>query len=300
MLRINEKSLVKVAVQGKVAPAIRFSAFEVDAKGRAHSLPSVGGITYNVKVGDPAFGWRGDHIEPCVSLLTDENKRSSSVNMGLQFLACCGNEAVVVSGGAKGARGVVTGHHGGVEHVMVDFADRDLEKLTLDAQILIRGFGQGLELVDYPDIKCYNLSPVLLGKMGIRAGRGGTITVPVTTKVPAALMGSGIGHPDPGTGDYDITTQDERMIKRHGLDKLRFGDFVALMDSDNTYGRHYLTGAVTVGIVIHSNSVLSGHGPGVATLLSCRKPLIKVVIDRTANIADRLKIGRSRQRGRRK
>jgi hypothetical protein len=299
VLKTNERHLVKVAVQGKVSPAVRFSAFEMDAVGRAHSLPGVGGITYNVKVGDPAFGWQGDHIEPGVSLLTDETKRSSGANMALQFLACCGNEAQLVSGDAKGAKGVVTGHHGGVEHLMVDFSDRDLSRMTLDDKVLIRGFGQGLELLDFPEIKCYNLAPNLLQKMRIRENRNGTLTVPVVAEVPGALMGSGIGHADPGTGDYDITTQDVKVIKKHRLDKLRLGDFVALMDSDNTYGRHFLTGAVTIGVVIHSNSILSGHGPGVATLLSSRKSLIKPVIDSNANIANRLKIGRSRLKGRR-
>ena len=148
MLRTNEKLLVEVGVQGKVAPAIRFAPFELDSLGRAHALPSVGGITYNVKVGDSAFGWKGDHIEPGVSLILNHEKRSASDNMAFQFLSCCGNEGIIVSGEAKGARGVVTGHHGGVEHVMVDFADRDLRRMTLDDKVLVRGFGQGLELLD--------------------------------------------------------------------------------------------------------------------------------------------------------
>ena len=298
MLRTNERHLVRMAVQGKVAAAMRFGVFELDAEGRGHAVPSVGSIVYNVKVGDLAFGWAGDHIEPAVSTLIDEEKRGNRLNMAFNFLACVGNDAVVVSGDAKGARGTVTGHHGGVEHVLIDFEDPTLEKMAVDDKILVQAFGQGLTLTDYPPVKIYNLDPRVLHKMGIRARKGG-IAVPVVAKIPAALMGSGIGHPDPGTGDYDITTQDPRMIRKHGLDKLRFGDFVAIMDADNTYGRHFYSGAVTIAIVVHSDSFLSGHGPGVSTLLSGREGILPV-LDPDANLGRLLGIGRFRRPARKR
>ena len=34
--------------------------------------------------------------------------------------------------------GVVTGMHGGIEHVLVDFADADLDRLCIDDKIQIR------------------------------------------------------------------------------------------------------------------------------------------------------------------
>ncbi|MBI4353520.1 MAG: DUF4438 domain-containing protein [Candidatus Omnitrophica bacterium] len=293
--KMNEAKLVKMAVQGRPANPLRYAEFEMDFEGKGHSLPSVGGITYNVKTGDPAFGWRGDHIEPGVSVILDEDKRASKQNMALGFLACVGNEAVVVSGAAKGAKGVVTGHHGGVEHVLVDFDDKTLEKLTYDDKILIRAFGQGLQFADKPDVAVYNLDPKVLKLWGVKRCPDGRLEAPVALIVPAAIMGSGIGHPDPGTGDYDITTQDPKVVKRLGLDRLRFGDFVAIMDADNTYGRHYYEGAVTIGIVAHSNSFLSGHGPGVCTLLSSRKREIVPKISSDANLARLLKIGRFRK-----
>lgn len=295
MLQTNVDKLVRISVQGKVAAPTRFEPFEMDAEGRGHSLPSVGGIVYNVKVGDPAFGWAGDHIEPAVSALIDEEKRSARLNMAFNFLACVGNEAVVLSGDAKGARGIVTGHHGGVEHVMIDFADETLEKLAVDDKILIRSWGQGLSLTNYPDLKIYNLDPGLLQKMRF-VERRGHLAIPVVAKIPSAIMGSGIGHPDPATGDYDITTQDPKMVKRHGLDRLRLGDFVAIMDADNTYGRHFYSGAVTIAIVVHADSHLSGHGPGVTTLVSARKG-ISPILSREANLAKLLKIGRFRPAG---
>lgn len=198
MLRTNEQALVKMAVQGKVAPAIRFGAFEMDAEGRGRAVPGVGGIVYNVKVGDPAFGWAGDHIEPAVSAILNEEKRANRENQAFNFLACVGNEAVVVSGDAKGARGIVTGHHGGVEHVLIDFDDETLDKLSIEDKILVRAWGQGLVLPDHPEVKIYNIDPGVLEKMGIRAAKDG-ITVPVAAKIPAALMGSGIPIPERGT-----------------------------------------------------------------------------------------------------
>ncbi len=294
-LKTNENRLVRMAIQGKPAHPIRFSEFEMDSEGRGHSLPSVGGITYNVKAGDPAFGWRGDHIEPGVSVVLDEEKRSGRQNMALQFLACVGNEAIVTQGAAKGAKGTVIGHHGGVEHLIVDFDDKTLLKLTYDDKILIQGFGQGLRVEGAPDIFFYNLDPRVLKKWGIRMLAGGALEVPVALEVPSAIMGSGIGHADPATGDYDITTQDPKVVRRYGLDKLRFGDFVAIKDADNTYGRHYYEGAVTIGIVAHSDSFLSGHGPGVSTLLSSKHGKIRPKISSAANLARVLNIGRFRR-----
>ncbi len=80
-------------------------------------------------------------------------------------------------------------------------------------------------------------------------------------------------------------------VKKYKLDKIRFGDFVALMDHDNRYGRAYRQGAVTIGIVVHSDCRIAGHGPGVTTLMTCKTSLIKPVIDSKANIANLLKIG---------
>lgn len=291
MLRTNEDRVVMMAVQGKVAAPPGKGRHAVDREGKPFLLPSIGGIVYNVKVGDPAFGWAGDHIEPGVSTIVNEEKRNSAMNAGYNYYACAGNEARVVSGGAKGAKGTVLGHHGGAEHVIIDFPDRALEKMTLDDKILIKGWGQGLALLDYPDVHLYNIDPRLLRKLGAK-GRGRHLEVPVAAVVPGALMGSGVGSMEMGTGDYDIMTTDQRMLVKHGLDKLRFGDFVAIADHDNVYGRSYRRGAVTIGIVVHSDCLLAGHGPGVTTLMASSRPVIKPRLSKKANLADILKLRR--------
>ena len=85
-------------------------------------FPGVGGITYNVRVGDLAVGWMADHVEPGVSIRNKEkeDRFPHGPNYALNVLSCVGNEAVVVTGDAKGENGVVTGKHGGIEHVLVD------------------------------------------------------------------------------------------------------------------------------------------------------------------------------------
>jgi len=293
MVKTNAAKLVEISVQGKVANPFHRGMFFVDDKGVPFALPGTGGITYNVKVGDPAFGWAGDHIEPAASTCANEKDRGGFVNAAYNFYSCIGNEAVVINGDAKGSKGTVTGHHGGIEHVLVDFPDVALKKMDLDSKVLIRACGQGLEFSDYPEIKIMNVSPVLFKKLGIKENKkDGSISVPVTHVVPGKLMGSGIGSITPHKGDYDIMTQDKAMVEKHGLDSLRFGDVVAITDHDNSYGRTFQSGAVTIGVVIHSDCLKAGHGPGVSNIITCRTSKIKPVLDKNANIGKYLGIGR--------
>ena len=294
-LRTNVDRVVMLSVQGKVSYPSGRRSHSVDANGRPYLLPGIGGITYNVKVGDPAFGWAGDHIEPGVSCIADWEKRMDHPNTSLHFYSCVGNQVKVVTGDAHAARGVVTGHHGGAEHVLIDFADNVLEKLQMEDKFLVKGWGQGLKLLDYPEIQVLNLDPNLLGKLGVREPGKGKIEVPVAAVVPGYLMGSGVGSTSMGTGDYDVMTTDRDEIRRLGLDRLRFGDIVAITDHDNVYGRSWRKGAITVGVVIHSDCVVAGHGPGVTTIMSAARSLIVPRLEPHANIAEILKIGRFRR-----
>jgi len=291
MLNTNEQYLVEFLLQCQPGQPRTRGNWEVDHHGNPFLLPSIGGITLNVQVGDPAFGWQGDHIEPGVSCTADTQKPFEHPNVGLQIYSCAGNLATIVTGEAKGATGRVIGHHGGSEHVIVDF-ERDVkEKLLYTDTIIIRGKGQGMKLADYAGITLFNLDPALLQAMKIRELDGGVLEVPVTTVIPAVCMGSGIGSAHVAKGDYDIMTSDLETVKEYGIDKIRLGDFVALLDHDNRYGRAYRKGAVTIGIVVHSDCLEAGHGPGVTTLMTAASPLIRPVIDPEANLADLLGIG---------
>ena len=290
MLKTNQASIVEFLLQCQPGMPRTRGTWGVDHDGKPFILPSIGGITLNLQVGDSAFGLAGDHIEPGVSCTADTNKPFEHPNTALQLFACVGNEARIVTGEAKGETGVVLGHHGGSEHVIVDFPREVKEKLTYDDKIMIHAKGQGLALADHPDIALFNLDPGLLAKLKIRKA-GKTLEVPVTTIVPAACMGSGIGSAHVASGDYDIVTSDPDSVREYQLDRIRFGDFVALLDHDNRYGRAYRRGAVSIGIVVHSDCMKAGHGPGVTTLMTCKTPLITPVIDPKANLADLLGIG---------
>ncbi len=291
MLKTNENQIVEFILLCQPGQPRIGSNWEVDRFGKPFILPSIGGITLNIQVGDSAFGWAGDHVEPGVSCTADTNKPFEHPNNSLQIFACVGNKARLGSGEAKGEEGVVLGHHGGSEHVIVDFPRSVKEKLTYDDKVVIFAKGQGLALSDYPEIALFNLDPDLLKKMKIKELGGGKLQVPVTTLVPAAAMGSGVGAAHVAKGDYDIVTGDPDTVAEYRLDKIRFGDFVALLDHDNRYGRDYHKGAITIGVVVHSDCKLAGHGPGVTTLMTCGTSLIEPVIDPKANIADLFGIG---------
>lgn len=269
------------SVQGKIHSPISSNPFRINREGIAEVLPATGGITYNVEIGDSCMEWVGDHIEPGVSIKND----NVNENNALMLLSCIGNEAKVVSGEAKGAKGYVTGMHGGIEHVLIYFSEDDMEKMAIGDSILIKAYGQGLKIEDYSDIKCMNIDPNLFDKLGIKENEEGIIEVPVVTEVPAYLMGSGVGSLTAFSGDYDIMTGDEEANKEFGLDKLRFGDLVLLRDCDNTNGRQYLKGAVSIGVVVHSDCIKSGHGPGITVIMSSKTTKIKGIKSQDANIA---------------
>jgi hypothetical protein len=291
MLKTNTDKLVKISVMGEVASPIIRSPYNVSATGKPVVLPGVGGITYNLRVGDPACGWEADHVEPAVSVENKENDSRSgqAANTAFNVLSCIGNRAKVATGDAKGALGVVTGKHGGIEHVLVDFEPEVMEKLLLGDKVLVKAYGTGLKLLDYPDVKVVNMDPALLEAWNPQP-RGEKLEVSVTHIVPAAIMGSGLGANQVNSGDYDIQLFDEGVVEQYGLANLRLGDIVAIIDADHSYGRIYRQGAVSVGVVIHTNCVTAGHGPGVTTLMTSTDGKIVPQISGDANIASLLKL----------
>jgi hypothetical protein len=289
-IRTNADRLVELAVAGKVAQPI-LRGYQVSPTGAPKILPVLGGIVYNVKCGDRAVGWAGDHIEPAVAI--ELARTDGDAVRALNTCAQLGNSARAVSGAAKGARGVVTGKHGGIEHVHVDFAQRDLERLAIGDPVQIRAFGLGLELPDFPAVKVMNLDPRALARMALGAS-GGKLVVPVALIIPAELMGSGLGQNQCQSGDYDIQTADPASVERWGLGRLRLGDLVAVTDADHSFGRIFRKGAVSVGVVVHGDCIASGHGPGLVTVFTSAAGRIAPRLSRRANLADLLGIGAAR------
>ena len=290
MIKTNIDKLVNVSVIGEVtSPVMRSSVYKITSDGKPVVLPGVGGIRYNVRVGDPALGWEADHVEPGVSIKNKE--KEDLANNALNILACIGNKARVVSGDAKNETGVVTGKHGGIEHVIIDFHPKTLRKIVIGDKVMVDAFGVGLKILDFPYVKVMNIDPKVLKKLSLKK-KNDKLVVHVTHVIPAKIMGSGLGRDNVYRGDYDIQLFDKSTVSEYGLNNIRLGDFVAITDADHSYGRIYKKDAVSIGVVAHTDCVISGHGPGVTTVFTSSEGMITPRIDRNANLACILKLGK--------
>jgi hypothetical protein len=83
---------------------------------------------------------------------------------------------------------------------------------------------------------------------------------------------------------------DEKVIEQYELEDLKLGDLVAIIDADHSFGRIYRQGAISLGIVTHTNCVTAGHGPGVTSLITSPSGKLIPKIDAKANIAYLLKL----------
>ena len=286
MLRTNTHELVAMAVAGVVSqPSLRPPGYSPAPDGRGVILPGMSGIVYNVRTGDAAFGWAADHVEPGVSIAA----ANEGQDFALHYLACMGNEAVVTSGLATGARGVLTGEHA---RMIVDFAPETYDGLAVGDTVQIKAHGRGLKLLDYPAIELKKMSPRLLESMGIEPIDAQRIHVPVAAELPIAVMGSG-AELNSEYVDQDLMSGDRALMRELGLDELRLGDVVAIRHADHRWGRSYRTGAVSIALCIHGDSVMNGHGPGIMTLMTSAEPSIAWSIHTNANIGLQLGLGKA-------
>ena len=169
---------------------------------------------------------------------------------------------------------------------MMWFSQETLGKMTCNDRVQVKAFGQGLALLDYPDVRCMSLDPDLLERMAVdMEEKDGKLYVPVVTVIPAHCMGSGLGQAESYGSDYDIMTRDRRAFEACHMGQLRFGDLVYIQDHVNDYGPDYLEGAGSLGVIIHGDSNLCGHGPGVTVLMTSASGAIQPKLCGHANIA---------------
>ncbi len=267
-VRSNVDKLVIVSAMGQIAspgfPGLPASPYLLSSEGKPFLLPTFGGIVYNVSVGDSAYGWLADCIHPGVSIkLKDDNG-----NRGLNILSCIGNTAVVMSGEAKGTRGVVTGKSGRFsEHVIIHFEKESREKMAIGDKIVVRTKGVGMQLADHPDIKLKSCSPELLDSLEATTNDDGKLSVPVVGVVPPHLMGAGSGLNSEG-GSLHIQTADKAALAEAGLDDLKLGDVVALSDTDSSWNHGYRRGSIGIGVIGQGDSPRHGYGPGITVLMT--------------------------------
>ena len=280
----NENNLIEMAVSGVITtPSVRPGQYIPHPDGQATLLPGMFGITYNVRCGDRAFGWAGDHVEPGVSIDDDAN---SGRHHALHYLNCIGNEAMVTSGMATGERGIVVGEHA---RILVQFSPEAHDIMAPGDQIQIMTKGQGLTLTDYPSIALKKLSPRLFHAMAITevAGR---LQVNVAMELPIRIMGSG-AELNSEYVDQDLMSGDRALMAELGIERMRLGDLVAIRHADHHWGRSYRKNAVSICLCIHGDSIMTGHGPGILTLMTARDGNIDFTINPNANLANLLELG---------
>lgn len=279
-VRSNAGALVAQRLAGEVWPPLADRhAFRVDPDGGAFFLPGMGGVTLNVHCGDLATGHAGDHVEPGLSV----RHRDTSANYALQFLTCVGNAVEVTSGAGAGARGLVIGQHA---YVLVDMDPGDMAKVTTGDQVAVDAVGQGLVLEDHPSIIVKNCSPRLLDAIGGGTRGDGRLEVRVSALIPPEAVGAGAGM----ASEYANTDLMGAYVGRGedlslGLEGLRIGDLVALVDQDHRYGRGYRRGYTTIGVISTGSAALFGHGPGPSSIMSGPSETFNVVFDDGANLA---------------
>lgn len=282
-IRTNETTLVEMAVAGFVTtPSVRPGQYIPYPDGRAVVLPGMFGTTYNVRCGDRAFGWAGDHVEPGTSIDHPQSGRHHA----LHYMTCIGNEAIVTSGLAAGARGIVIGEHA---RLLVEFPGEAQEQLAPGDQIQIMTLGRGLALTDWPSIELKKMSPRLLAALNI-SERDGRLSVPVAMELPIEIMGSG-AELNSEYVDQDLMSGDRDLMASLGIDRMRLGDLIGIRHADHHFGRSYRRGAVSIALCIHGDSVMTGHGPGILTLMTATDGSLDFTLHPDANISRYLNTG---------
>lgn len=302
MLRTNKNNLIKQAIIGKISHPTMLvessdgfsvlSAYVTTCDGKPKIGFGLGGIKYNVRVGDSCFGWpETEYLEPGVSFMGLEDKSgtityvASATSTSFYKLCCVGNEVEIIEGIGKGVKGIVTGKAGYssmVSRVHAEFSEGDLEKLTIGDKGRVISYGIGLEIESF-DGRVFNMSPNFLESLGLEL-KDDRLQVPVVTNIPAFAMGMGSGGGPAETGHWCIQTSPPELVDDLKLRNLRIGDLVSCRDVLMSYGKGYYKGAISIGIVAFGASDQAGQGIGVFNIISSMKGKIDPVIDRESNV----------------
>lgn len=266
---------VAVNLAGVVeSPATGPTPYRVDVDGHPYVPVGDGGIVLGVHLGDLVTEALGDHVAPGATL----GHPDQAARHGLTAYACVGNPLVVRNGAAAGAAGRVLGKRGEDGRVLAWFPDDVLERLRPGDGVAVRAYGQGSRLPGLPDaVEVLNLDPGLAPALGLAPEPDG-FEVGVRAVVPSRLAGNGIGRPAQ-QWDVDLAFAPDDPV----LAVLRLGDLLAVADLDVRHNMGYRRGHVTVGLVVHGDSPMPGHGPGLVPLLCGPADLLRPVPDPAAH-----------------
>jgi hypothetical protein len=274
----NKDKVLTLAVQGKIAPSAPSRSYTTTWDGKPKMAIGMGGINYNLKLGDGVFGWAStDRATIGVATVGSGESRFAA---GWRDYASIGNEVRVLSGDAKGAKGFVIGKFR--NYTLLYFDDETLDKLSIGDSLQAKARGTGLAIDGFDDVHPHGISPEFLEKLDIQ-NVNGVLEVPVVKEIPGEIAGQGSGA-GAISGNWHVQTCYPPDIEAYGLDELRFGDLVILKDIQTDYGKGYYEGGATVGVVVSGPSDFSGLGIGVTPILSTRFGKIKAKIEPTANL----------------
>jgi hypothetical protein len=248
-------------------PEFGSTPYRVDADGSSYVPVGDGGIVLGVRLGESVFARDADHAAPGACLVhPDEGARHA-----LTVYSCIGNQVLIRTGLAAGARGIVVGKRGEAGRVIVSLAQGDLARLRPADQVAVRAYGQGWRPAGFPaEVTVLNTAPAAFAALPVTVTGGGRVLAGVRTIAASKLAGNGIGRPAAGW-DLDLQLSapgGQSGDGSEGTGRLLLGDLLAVSDLDARWNMGYRRGWLTVGLVVHGASPLPGHGPGITPILT--------------------------------
>ena len=150
-------------------------------------------------------------------------------------------------------------------------------------------FGYDNLIVDFLGIdEIKKIDPKLLKSLFLKIVKKKLI-VDVAIELPIRIMGSG-AELNSEYVDQDLMSGDRALMKKLKIDQMKLGDLIAINHADHRWGRSYKKDYVSIAICIHGDSVMSGHGPGIMTIMTGKKNDLGWKINKKANIKNLLKI----------
>ena len=145
-----------------------------------------------------------------------------------------------------------------------------------------------MKLLDFPEIEIKKIDPNLFKSMNFKV-ENKKLIVDVAIELPIKIMGSG-AELNSEYVDQDLMSGDRSLMKKLKIDQMKLGDLIVINHADHRWGRSYKKDHVSIALCIHGDSVMTGHGPGIMTVMTGTKKNLGWRINKKANLKNILKI----------
>ena len=115
------------------------------------------------------------------------------------------------------------------------------------------------------------------------------LIIDVAIELPIRIMGSG-AELNSEYVDQDLMSGDRSLMKKLKIDQMRLGDLIVINHADHRWGRSFKKEYISIAICIHGDSVMTGHGPGIMTIMTGKRKDLGWNINKKANIKNILKV----------